>query len=635
MTETNNLTSSRSFQGERSPEIYEVLDNCIGDDKDTQWQREQQKILLEEAMGIKRFHTIDSEELFEKQLQKRKYFVEGLLPEGLTLLSGDPKSGKSFFALGLSVSVAKGVPFLCFPTKKCDVLYFSFEDDEKRLQQRLFDISDDAFTGLTFSNEAVHLGDGFVETLEDYLQKHPDTKLIVVDTLNYIRPEKQNPNMYKSDYDDMIKLHKLTMKYEIAMLILHHNKKGDEADPLRLISGSMGIAGGSDNVIVIEKPKKKGDRVSTLHVVSRDMQNFDMKITQGENGVWISAEDKTITEKTISVEVQAVFLYFCLVNENKEPLIISATDLANDLKERFSVNVHANMITKKLIAEHEDLELLGLKFDLERKKKGRKLVFNRNENFRSPKYVHLYDDGSFFIEVFSPEEFEKLCDDSGDRMTAETDTENDSSTAVIADAEIDETIAKNSNEVTDSCFENSVSDTSENGSGDSSDAPVTVDSHCENSCQPVTVDNADHCEIVSEENDSSTSDDDYDQEDEFTHDPDAEKELDEFLKNVSDALVKKCAAQGITIPPFDPNKKIDRSAPEICEDNISTDTSETVSGDSSDDTVTADSRCENNCQPVNRCQPAAENNKKPVQNCGGNRKKHGKKNKNKKGGKKH
>ena len=170
---------------------------------------------------------------------------------------------------------------------------------------------------------------------------------------------------------------------------------------------------------------------------------------------------------------------------------------------------------------------------------------------------------------------------------------------------------------------------------------MTADSRCENSCQPVTADNADQCEIVSEESNSSISDDDhdedddYDDEDEFTHDPDAEKELDEFLKNVSDALVKKCAAQGITIPPFDPNKKIDRSAPEVCEDNISTDTSETDSGDRSDDTVTADSRCENNCQPVNRCQPAAENNKKPVQNCGGNRKKHGKKSKKKKGGKKH
>lgn len=164
------------------------------------------------------------------------------------------------------------------------------------------------------------------------------------------------------------------------MLILHHNKKGDEEDALRLISGSMGIAGGSDNVIVIEKPKKKGDKVSTLHVVSRDMQSFDMKITQGDNGVWVAAEEISIDKKSISIEIQAVYIYYCLVNEYKEPLRISSTDLSNGLRDCFSVNVPSNMITKKLIADHEDLELLGLSFELERKKTGRRLVFKRNEN---------------------------------------------------------------------------------------------------------------------------------------------------------------------------------------------------------------------------------------------------------------
>ncbi len=614
------MTEEKRTAGSRDPsssaELYDVYYNCDNDEK---WIQEQQRILRDEAMGIKRFHTIDSYVLFEKQLQKRKFIVEGLLPEGLTVLSGDPKVGKSFFALGLGVSVAKGVPFMCFPTAKNDVLYFGFEDDEKRLQQRLFEMSDDSFSGLMFSNDILHLGDGFVETLEDYLQKNPATKLVVVDTLNYIRPEKQNPNMYKSDYDDMIKLHKLTMKYEFAMLIIHHNKKGDEEDPLRSISGSMGISGGVDNVIVIEKPKKKGETASTLQVIGRDMPKFQMKIIQGDNGVWTAAEEKTINEKKISVEIQAVYIFYCLVNKYEEPFMISATDLANDLKERFSVNVHANMITKKLIAEHEDLELLGLKFESERNKKGRKLVFRRNENFRNPKCVHLYEDGSFNLEVFSPEEFEKLCGDSGDRMTAETDTENDSSSAVNADDVMDETIAENSNEAADNCSANNVSDTLAGDPGDSSAAPVTAVSRCETSCQPVTPDNSDHCETVSNENDSSISNDDYDEEDEFTHDPNAEKELEEFLKNVSDALVKKCTAQGITVPPFDPHGKAE----------------ERQSGDSSDDTVTADSRCENNCQPVNRCQPTADKSSKPGQNKGGgNKKKHGKKNK-KKGGKKH
>ena len=549
----NNYAEPYSLETVAPPE--DVAQSEDADDAE-KWCREQQQMLIDEARGIKHFHTIDSDVLFEKQLQKRKYFVEGLLPEGLTLLSGDPKSGKSFFALGLSVSVAKGVPFLCFPTKKSDVLYFSFEDDEKRLQQRLFDISDEAFTGLTFSNEVLHLGDGFVETLEDYLQKHPETKLIVVDTLNYIRPEKQSPNMYKGDYDDMIKLHQLTMKHEIAMLILHHNKKGDEEDALRLISGSMGIAGGSDNVIVIEKPKKKGDKVSTLHVVSRDMQSFDMKITQGDNGVWVAAEEISIDKKSISIEVQAVYIYYCLVNEYKEPLRISSTDLSNGLKDSFSVNVPSNMITKKLIADHEDLELLGLSFELERRKTGRRLVFRRNENFRNPKYVHLYDDGTFFIEVFSSEDFEKIYGDSGDRVTAETDIENDSSSAVNDDTSA-EAVAIEDNSYAAACCDSEiiVSDTHKNDSGDSSDAPVTVDSLCETSCQPVTAVNPDSAESIPDNNLSSLSVDDYDEEDEFTHDPDADKKLDAFLKTVSDMLVNKYAAQGITIPPFDPHGK--------------------------------------------------------------------------------
>jgi len=168
----NNYAKPYSLETVAPPE-YAVRSEDASDAE--KWYREQQQILIDEARGIKRFHTIESDVLFEKQLEKRRYIVEGLLPEGLTVLSGDPKVGKSFFALSLSVSVAKGEPFLCFPTKKSDVLYFSFEDDEKRLQQRLFEMSDDTFSGLTFSNDVLHLGDGFIETLENYLQQHPDT----------------------------------------------------------------------------------------------------------------------------------------------------------------------------------------------------------------------------------------------------------------------------------------------------------------------------------------------------------------------------------------------------------------------------------------------------------------------------
>ena len=102
MTEEKRTAGSRGLSS--ATELYDVYDNCDNEERDDQWQQEQQKILLEEAMGIKRFHTIDSDVLFEKQLEKRRYIVKGLLPEGLTVLSGDPKVGKSFFALSATSS---------------------------------------------------------------------------------------------------------------------------------------------------------------------------------------------------------------------------------------------------------------------------------------------------------------------------------------------------------------------------------------------------------------------------------------------------------------------------------------------------------------------------------------------------
>ena len=94
-------------------------------------------------------------------------------------------------------------------------------------------MSEDNFTGLTFSSDVMHLDVDFIQSVENYLQNHPSTKLIVVDTLNYIRPDKPNTNMYKNDYDDMIKLHRLTQQYGIAMLLLHHKAQENREFKLR------------------------------------------------------------------------------------------------------------------------------------------------------------------------------------------------------------------------------------------------------------------------------------------------------------------------------------------------------------------------------------------------------------------
>ena len=67
--------------------------------------------MREEAIGIKHLNAIESDELFDKQIAKRKYVVSDIMPEGLLLLFGEPKTGMSFLVLDLCCSVAKGEPF--------------------------------------------------------------------------------------------------------------------------------------------------------------------------------------------------------------------------------------------------------------------------------------------------------------------------------------------------------------------------------------------------------------------------------------------------------------------------------------------------------------------------------------------
>ena len=90
-----------------------------------------------------------------------------------------------------------------------------------------------------------------------------------------------------------------------------------------------------------------------------------------------------------------------------------------------------------------------------------------------------YTGSGFFVMIT----FRNIGGDSGDRVTAETDIENDPSSAVNAD-DPDNKTEENSADVSS---ESECSVPPENVSGDSSDAPVTADSRCENSCQPVTL----------------------------------------------------------------------------------------------------------------------------------------------------
>ena len=220
---------------------------------------------------------ISAAELQGKQLPPVKFIVDGFLPQGLALLASPPKYGKSWFVLDLCLSVAAGEPFLSHNTNKGSGLYLALEDSERRLQDRMNKLlaGKRAPDGFYYATSAATIGNGLIEQLTDYLQSHPDTQIIVIDTLQKVRTVSANKDIYGKDYNDMALLKKFADDSGICLLVVHHLRKAaDDGDPFNRISGTNGIMGAADTAMVLAKAKRQ-DANTTLSVTGRDVDSSE------------------------------------------------------------------------------------------------------------------------------------------------------------------------------------------------------------------------------------------------------------------------------------------------------------------------------------------------------------------------
>jgi len=218
--------------------------------------------------------TMSATELMRLELPAVKWAVPDVLPEGVTILAGKPKMGKSWLGLGLCVSVAAGGRALGkIGVERGGALYLGLEDRERRLQKRLRKIlgERDVPHGLDVAWEWPQLDHGGVEALDSWLEAHPDTRLVVIDTLKKIRPrDGQSRSVYDLDYEALEPLLPLAAEYGVAMLAVHHLRKLEAGDPFDMISGSTGLTGGVDGALVLKRDRGKQD--ATLAVDGRDIE---------------------------------------------------------------------------------------------------------------------------------------------------------------------------------------------------------------------------------------------------------------------------------------------------------------------------------------------------------------------------
>ena len=240
---------------------------------------------------MKKLETVTAEQLQSAPYAPVPFLVEELLPEGLHILAGAPKIGKSWLALWLCLCIAQGQPLWNFAVTQGEVLYLSLEDSYRRIQSRLFDLTEDAPPTLHFAIMADTLKHGLEQQIEQFLTEHTATKLVVIDTLQRVRGTGSDSNLYANDYQDIGLLKKLADKRHIAILLIHHLRKLHDDDPMNMISGSTGLSGAADSAFVLQKNARSANAAS-LHCTGRDIPDRTLKLEFGEEDhVWKLLED--------------------------------------------------------------------------------------------------------------------------------------------------------------------------------------------------------------------------------------------------------------------------------------------------------------------------------------------------------
>ena len=225
--------------------------------------------------------TYSAAELYKLDIPATKFILQGLIPEGLTILGGKPKTGKSWLVMAIAIAVALGgVALGRHRVPPGDVLYLALEDGPARLKSRLATIlQGDAFPGrLFFATDWPRFGEGGAEALQAWINNHPDVRLIIIDTLAKVRPRRErNANPYDEDYEHMAALKAVADANHVAIIVVHHLRKMDLAeDVVDLLSGTLAIAGAADCILILRRSTATPGIDAELHVRGRDIEDADL-----------------------------------------------------------------------------------------------------------------------------------------------------------------------------------------------------------------------------------------------------------------------------------------------------------------------------------------------------------------------
>ena len=243
-------------------------------------------VLLKKTRSIKKiedkFKVFRMDELMNKNFSSAKFLVQDYVSEGFTMFIGKPKVGKSWFLLQLAYSIANGDAFFDKSVDVGDVLYFSLEDNGRRLKERLQILGYNKCPNLHFVFNCPKFDEKEKgkEFLLNELEKLKNPKLIIIDTLQKVLSQKlefKNSNAYEKQYNQFGEIKDFVQEHGISIIGSGHQKKRQEDDIFDTVNGSMAIQGSTDQLMIITK-STKNQSFFRLRTIGRDVLEQDLTL---------------------------------------------------------------------------------------------------------------------------------------------------------------------------------------------------------------------------------------------------------------------------------------------------------------------------------------------------------------------
>ena len=333
---------------------------------------------LQRSLDPRYLNTVTMTELYGRIYQNRPPVIDGFLYPGTYLFVGSPKLGKSFLMAQIAWHVSMGTELWGYPVRKGTVLYLALEDGYGRLQERLYRMfGTECSENMYLTVSAGQLDNGLDEQLQNFVKEHPDTSLIIIDTLQKIREVGDDKYSYASDYKVITRLKKFTDNNGICLLLVHHTRKQQADDRFEMISGTNGLLGAADGAFLLHKDKRTSCE-AVLEVSGRDQPDQTFYLNRNEDSlVW--ELDKAETERRMEKPEPVLEAVAKLVTEQTPEWSGRATELA----EILGLEIPPNTLSMKLnVNAARLLNEYGIQYESSRNHNGRFLHFQLEKESR-------------------------------------------------------------------------------------------------------------------------------------------------------------------------------------------------------------------------------------------------------------